>query len=348
MNQRARARGALTGLALGDALGMPTQCLPFELVRSRYTFLTDAAASSAFQPGPPDNELSAGMAAGRVTDDTDQAVILGRLLVEGNGVVDQRRFADELLAWEARMKAAGSLDLLGPSTLRALTQVAAGAALDSTGRWGDTNGAAMRITPMGIAHSAHDLDALVDAVHLTGRVTHDTGTAVAGAAAVAAAVSAGLDGADISEATDLAIEAAHLGRSRGHYVPGADVAARISWALDVVNEHGLEPGLESVVHLIGTSVATQESVPAAFAVLALVPHDPWLAVRAAASLGGDCDTIGAIVGAIAGACAGIEGYPTDAVEILGAANPDLALDQLADDLLALRITSTLHNETART
>ena len=53
-------------------------------------------------------------------------------------------------------------------------------------------------------------------------------------------------------------------------------------------------------------------------------------------------------GGAAGACAGIEGYPTDAVEILGAANPDLALDQLADDLLALRVTSTLRNETART
>ena len=345
MTQRARAQGALTGLALGDALGMPTQCLPFELVRSRYTFLTDAAASSAFQPGPPDNELSAGMAAGRVTDDTDQAVILGRLLVEGNGVVDQRRFADELLAWEARMKAAGSLDLLGPSTLRALTQVAAGAALDTTGRWGDTNGAAMRITPLGIAHPARDLAGLVDAVHLTGRVTHDTGIAVAGAAAVAAAVSAGLDGADISEATDLAIEAAHLGRSRGHYVPGADVAARISWALDVVSEHSLEPGLESVVHLIGTSVATQESIPAAFAVLALVPHDPWLAVRAAASLGGDCDTIAAIAGAIAGACFGVDAFPRDAVDLLTQANPHLELAALADDLLTLR-TASVQPETS--
>ena len=345
MTQRARAQGALTGLALGDALGMPTQCLPFELVRSRYTFLTDAAASSAFQPGPPDNELSAGMAAGRVTDDTDQAVILGRLLVEGNGVVDQRRFADELLAWEARMKAAGSLDLLGPSTLRALTQVAAGAALDTTGRWGDTNGAAMRITPLGIAHPARDLAGLVDAVHLTGRVTHDTGIAVAGAAAVAAAVSAGLDGADISEATDLAIEAAHLGRSRGHYVPGADVATRISWALDVVSEHSLEPGLESVVHLIGTSVATQESIPAAFAVLALVPHDPWLAVRAAASLGGDCDTIAAIAGAIAGACFGVDAFPRDAVDLLTQANPHLELAALADDLLTLR-TASVQPETS--
>ena len=105
---QSRAHGALLGLAIGDALGMPTQYLPRELIADRYGVLDD------FYPGPEDNAISRGMPAGRVTDDTDQALILGRLLVEGRGHVDPEVFAERLLAWEGRMIEAGSADLLGP------------------------------------------------------------------------------------------------------------------------------------------------------------------------------------------------------------------------------------------
>jgi ADP-ribosylglycohydrolase len=42
-------------------------------------------------------------------------------------------------------------------------------------------------------------------------------------------------------------------------------------------------------------LAAQESVPAAFAVLALHPNDAWQACLTAASLGGDSDTIAAMI-----------------------------------------------------
>ena len=88
--------------------------------------------------------------------------------------------------------------------------------------------------------------------------------------------------------------------------------------------------LETIATLVGTSLATQESVPAAFAVLALAGDDPWLACRLGASVGGDCDTIAAMAGAVAGACCGVDALPVRAnVE-------HLDLDGLADALLALR------------
>src|SRR5213079_1945644 len=101
-----------------------------------------------------------------------------------------------------------------------------------------------------------------------------------------------------------------------------------------------EPGGEAeaaglIYTLVGTSLATQESVPAAFAVLAAVPGDPWQACLLAASLGGDCDTIAAMAGAIAGACHGLGAFPPEAVAVIDA--QDLRLSALADDLLALRI-----------
>jgi ADP-ribosylglycohydrolase len=328
--QRSRAHGALLGLAIGDALGMPTQYQPRALIAERYGILDN------FYPGPEDNFISRGMAAGRVTDDTDQAVILGDMLVAGGGRIDPEAFAQALLAWEARMIAAGSADLLGPSTRHALTLVAAGTSTELTGRTGATNGAAMRVAPVGIAFPSQPLGVLVEAVFQTGHVTHNTTIAIAGASAVAAAVSAGVDGASVMEALRFSIEAARLGALRGFYFAGGDVASRIEWALDLMRGSDQGEALDRIYRLVGTGVATNEAVPAAIAICAVAPEDPWLVCRLAASLGGDCDTVAAIAGAIMGACHGAERFPADAVARLAQANPELALEDLADRLLALR------------
>ena len=312
-----RAAGALYGLAIGDALGMPTQSLPRAQIAASYGPLLQA-----FEPAPPGHPVAAGMPAGAVTDDTEQAVLLARLIIDRDGRVDAAEFAALLLGWEESMRARGSLDLLGPSTKRAVSALMAGADIEQAGRLGVTNGAAMRITPVGIATPSDDLDGLVDRVVAASRATHNTGVALAGAA--------GLD-----DAISLAVAAAARAAGRGHWVAAADVASRISWATHLVA--GLEIGevIETVYALVGTSLATQESVPAAFAVLAASPDDPWLACRIAASLGGDCDTIAAMAGAIGGACHGVDAFPETVRGTVARVN-HLRLDEIAGDLLALR------------
>ena len=325
-----RAAGALYGLAIGDALGMPTQMLSREQITERY-----GPVLTGFHSAPADHPLAAGMPAGSVTDDTEQALLLARLLVDGSGGIDAAELARRLAAWEDDMRARGSLDLLGPSTKLAVERVLASAPLDEVGRQGTTNGAAMRITPVGIAFPATDLDALVDHVVEASELTHNTGVALAGAAAVAAAVSAGIDGATIAEAVEFAVAAARRAVRRGFWVAAADVAERIVWATDLVRGASVEQACERVNLLVGTSLATQESVPAAFALLAVSPDDPWLATRLAASIGGDCDTIAAMTGAIAGAGHGAEAFPADARETVARVNR-LDLDAVADQLLELR------------
>lgn len=324
-----RALAALTGLAIGDALGMPTQALPRELIKARYGTLAD------FHPGPIDQPIAPNMPAGSVTDDTEQALLVGRLLVAGHGRIDPHRLAADLLAWEEDMRRRGSLDLLGPSTKAAVAAVAAGVPIEEAGRNGTTNGAAMRITPVGIACPATDLPVLVDRVVEASWVTHNTDVALAGAAAVAAAVSAGLAGASVAQATETGVRAAELAASKGNWVAAGDVGARILLARELVEGRSADDAADRIYRLVGTSVATQESVPAAFGVLAVYPDDPWPAVLLAASLGGDCDTIAAIAGAVAGACHGIAGFPPSAVKIIEEVN-DLPLAQLATDLLAIR------------
>jgi ADP-ribosylglycohydrolase len=326
-----RARGALYGLAIGDALGMPTQLLSRREIIDRWGPLL-----TGFEPAPPGHPIAAGMPAGSVTDDTEQAVLLGRLLVSGNGAINPHQLATALALWERDMAERGSLDLLGPSTKRAIAAVLAGTPPEEAGATGATNGAAMRITPVGIVADSAQLSVLVDQVVAASRVTHNTGIALAGAAAVAAAVSAGISGAGIGEATAFAVDAAGIAANCGHWVAGADVAERIEWATALVAGLAQAEAADVIYSLVGTSLAPQESVPAAFAVLAAIPADPWRACLLAASLGGDCDTIAAMAGAVAGACHGIAAFPPEAIAVIDAHGLDLAA--LADDLYALRET----------
>ena len=309
---------------------MPTEMLSRPQIVARWGSLL-----TGFEPAPPGHPIAAGLPAGAVTDDTEQAVLLGRLLVAGRGMVDPRELAEALVSWERDMAARGSLGLLGPSTKRAVAAILAGAPPEQAGARGATNGAAMRIAPVGIAVPLSlGLSTLVDRVVAASYVTHNTGVALAGAAAVAAAVSAGVDGAGIGEATAFAVDAAGIASGHGHWVAGADVGARIEWATSLVAGRERAEAAELIYTLVGTSLATQESVPAAFAVAAAVPDDPWQACLLAASLGGDCDTIAAMVGAVSGACHGVGAFPSEALTVIDAHG--LGLTELADDLAALR------------
>ena len=324
-----RACGALYGLAIGDALGMPTQLM------SRVDVAACFGVLDGFREPPAGHKIAAGLPAGSITDDTEQALLLAEALLAGAGHIDSEDLARGLLAWAESARERGSLDLLGPSTSAAVAALIAGGPADEVGRSGATNGAAMRVAPVGLIISTDDLDKLVDLVVEASRVTHHTGVAIAGAAAVAAAVSAGIEGASIAEATTLGIRAAELGQLRGEWVPGASVSRRIAWAIGLVDRDDHDRSVRDVVELVGTSLATQESVPAAFAVLALHPSDPWQACLTAASLGGDSDTIAAMTGAVAGACYGMDRWPPDAVRTVREIN-NVDLEPLADRLMALR------------
>lgn len=326
-----RACGALVGLAIGDALGMPTQSMRRELVRERYGRIDDFADGAADQPIAP------GMPAASVTDDTDQAMIVARLVIDGSGSIDPHAFAEELIAWEKVMVERGSLDLLGPSTNAALTKLQAGTSVEETGRYGTTNGAAMRIAPVGLAHSPGVR--LIDAVVEASRVTHNTGLGISAACAIAGAVSAGIDGADTTGAIESAVAAAREGEARGHWVAGGSIPARLEAFRE--QAHRLDgDAFESFLYdVVGTSVQSQESVVAALLLVERGAESPFDALCTAASLGGDTDTVAAMAGAVLGAVHGIGAFPDAAVRRVLEVN-GLEPAPLARRLLAVRRSST--------
>ena len=325
-----RAYGALAGLALGDALGMPTQAMSPQQIQTVYGHVTGLVDGDKTQPYAP------GMAAGSVTDDTEQALLIASLLLKGHGSglnLDASEFSHALLAWEDSMIERGSLDLLGPSTKAALERVRAGENPLRVGGEGTTNGAAMRVTPIGIAASTSNRQLFADAVWSSCQVTHATRQGFQSAALVAAAVSLGID-SGAADVTDLLWKAVAFVRSlpeRGAWSPEPDVVAATQRALKLAAQPS--SSLERLAEQIGTAVAAAQAIPMAFALLARDPSPR--ALLEAANLGGDTDTIGAIAGAILGASLGVEvfdAYGLAQVEQVS----QLDLPSVATDLLALR------------
>ena len=332
-----RAHGALAGLALGDALGMPTQAMSPEQIRAVYgriTGLVDADASQPYAPGMP---------AGSFTDDTEQALLIASLLVRGRGsssghaALDAGEFAHALLAWEDSMIERGSLDLLGPSTKAALERVRAGADPLSVGGAGTTNGAAMRVTPIGVAVSTADPEAFAEAVWSSCRVTHATRQGFQSAALVAAAVSLGIDAArspslDLRSLLWKAVTYVDSLPERGAWTPDPDVVAATRRAMQLA-VNPASSSLECLVEQVGTSVASAHAIPMAFALLTRDPSPR--ALLDAANIGGDTDTIGAIAGAILGAAAGVGVFDGRALAQVEEVSR-LGLATVAEQLLALR------------
>ena len=332
IDTRDRALAAFYGLALGDALGMPTQSLSREQIKQRFGRITSLTAADADQPIAPN------MAAGSVTDDTEQAVLVAELLVSGGGRIDASDLAQSLIDWEAVMQAKGSQDLLGPSTKRAIEMILAGHSPEEAGRFGTTNGAAMRITPVGIAADVLDEGAFVESVIQACQVTHNTTLGIASAAAVAAVVSAGINGASLVDALDIGVRIASRAEGHGHWIAGGRISARIRWAKQLCEAADNHQLADLIYDVIGTSVASQESVVAAFALAHQVASGQLPAFDAlctAASLGGDTDTIAAILGAMLGACQGMGAWPHGLIEQIKAVN-GLDLDELVEHLLSLR------------
>ena len=332
-----RAYGALAGLALGDALGMPTQAMSPAQIRAVYGRITGLVDGDASQP------YASGMPAGSVTDDTEQALLVASLLVRGRGsssgrvALDAGEFAHALLDWEDSMIERGSLDLLGPSTKAALERVRAGEDPLSVGGAGTTNGAAMRVTPIGIAVSTADPEAFADVVWSSCQVTHATHQGFQSAALVAAAVSMGIDW-DTPSASDMtallwkALTYVDSLPERGAWTPDPDVVAATRRAMQLV-ANPASSSLECLVEQVGTSVASAQAIPMAFALLARDPSPR--ALLDAANIGGDTDTIGAIAGAILGGALGEQVLPADSLSMIEEVS-HLGLPSVALELLELR------------
>lgn len=293
--------GGLYGQALGDAWGMPAY---FDVDQ---TWDAYGGWITELKPGPADHPVHFGLPAGRITDDSEQAFSLARAFITHGGV-SLDATVEALIDWYDRV-GGDSSPYVGPSTRRGIQALKRGDDPHTTGQWGDTNGAAMRISPVGLLHPGNPMAAIEDAATVC-IPTHNTNVAISGACAVAAAIAIALtERVSLDTIISAGVLGAEMGRRRGRLWLGPSVARRIQMAVEIARGPGSElTRLRELYDVVGTSLSTPETVGSAFGVLAMAAGDPRQTAIYAANLSGDADTVGAIACAIAGAYSGINAF----------------------------------------
>jgi poly(ADP-ribose) glycohydrolase ARH3 len=303
-----RFRGALLGVAIGDALGAPLEGGPGRSL--------DALTGWSEQPP---HEL-------RYTDDTHMTLATARSLLEcGDLDVEHlaRTLAEHYAAEPWRGYAEGP-----PSIFERVRQgedwhELAKELFGRTGSFG--NGAAMRSAPLGLLHPGAPQLACQKA-RIASSITHTHPIGEDGAVLQACAVSFLVAGGQ-----DAALDETRLFSALREQLR----TRRFGEVLDDVRHLERDASGERVVELLGNGVEAHRSVGTAL--YALLRHRESFsdAVLYAISLGGDADTLGSMTGALAGALHGASAIPEAWRRSVEQAEE---LTQLADELLEIAVT----------
>lgn len=313
-NIKNKIKGCLVGVAAGDAMGMPTSMMSPNMIKEKFgNYITE------FLPAPDGHKLHNNMIAGQVTDDTQQTLLIADSIIEKKAI-DPEDIAARLIKWAESINAFNTM-AVGPSSLRALYAIKEGKSVNETGAVGDTNGAVMRISAVGI-YGKGDLSRTIDAVEKACLPTHNTNIAIAGASAIAMVIGTCIKGeGNIDKIIEQAIQATNEGMSRGNDWYSASIVERIKIALDIVNQNSSKEQIISDLYkVIGAGVQVSETVPTCLALLKLSNGNIIDAVQLASNLGGDCDTIASIVGSMCGAYFGADNIPSDWIDLLEKVN----------------------------
>ena len=290
-----RYLGALLGMAIGDALGMPVEGWPRERIAERY----GAIDGYHFRVFPDGTEVKAG----EFTDETEFALCVVESLTANNGVLDP----DNVGARMGYLARSESKRWMGADTLAALARaeetLSFRVPLDEDGP--ATGEVAARGVPIGLLHAVGGFDPdrfRADAEGVV-RLTHGSPAAIAAATAVAYGVRLAARGE---------IPPARWAAETAEFLGGGAVAAGLSRAAELAAA-GVPVG--EALAALGTGASAAEAVPAAFAAATAAPVFEE-AVFAAVRAGGDADTIGAIAGALAGAAGGASDIPQGLIDEL--------------------------------
>ena len=333
-----RAKGALLGLAAGDAIGMPALYHRSVRLGSRRSCLwpkaTEADNEKVLRFPLPFTVSETGELALSGTDDTEMAALAAQILLSSS---QQPSEAELFAGWENQVVHVDDI-WLGVAERSSVKNIKAGMKAPDCG--GDNpayadDGAVARAVPVGIRFYGRPKQAAEVARKLA-QITHaEDGVWAAGA--MAASIAAAVGGAGYEEALAAGIEE----------IP-ADCWLRrgIQRAFAILEEAG--SGFAAVPHWIseiangsysyGTMAA--ETLPLAYAVVSTTEAGIAPSIQLAALVAKQSDSMPAFAGALAGAIAGTDGLSSSWINSLdrlrGVIVPSvkgISLSQLASELL---------------
>ncbi|MBJ6646901.1 ADP-ribosylglycohydrolase family protein [Streptomyces griseoincarnatus] len=310
------ATGALTGLALGDALGFPTE---FKDVPSILATYGDWRSLELPKPAV-------------VTDDTQMTLALGRGLrtAMDRGTLGPKRLErpvrEEFVEW---WRSPENNRAPGNTCLRACHLLSR-----DERPWQDASqihskgcGANMRVAPLGLAPGLTD-EQRAGAAQLQSALTHGHPTALAASDLTAHAVRLLAEGAEPTGLTGLLRSYAYENRTRYHAFWLGDLWTRAGDASpEQFIARGWDECLEILVRLqeavrtaspetdpckaTGEGWIAEEALATGLLCFLLFVDEPLTALRRAACTSGDSDSIACLAGAFAGAYLGADAWPAD-------------------------------------
>jgi ADP-ribosylglycohydrolase len=276
--------GCLTGMAVGDALGLPHEGLSPRRARrlfpdiDRYHFL---------------------FGRGMFSDDTEHACMTAQALLGSGG--DPVRFT-RLLAWRLRWWLVGCPPAVGLATLKACLKLWLGFSPRNSGVRSAGNGPCMRAPVLGVALGDRP-ELLREFVRRSTRITHTDPRAEQAALAVAWAAHLSAIG-EHRPAEVVNRLLAEFDDANGELAERIRRAAASAEAGQPTEAFAAELNLGR-----GVTGYVLHSVPVVIQAWLRFPEDYPSAVRSVIRCGGDTDTNAAIVGGIVGARVGVEGIP---------------------------------------
>lgn len=284
--------GCLLGAAIGDALGMQTEGLTRKQI-SKHPVKDYGRA--------PENHPNHKLLPGQYTDDTEQLIILSKSIIEARGF-NPETFSKKLKEWGKTLITNPELNrLVGPTSIQALKNLLEGADWRDSGVKADSCGSAMRAAPVGLLSS--NLEEVVRLARLSSCPTHTSSESIAGAVAVALAVSMSLQAYPVKEmCLEIASRVKKIDAPLGDKL---EILAKSQPYLLEEDEFFGEPGVSNSVY---------ETVPAAFFCFMKYAESFEEAVIAAANAGGDTDSVACMTGAVLGARLGIDAIPKRWIE----------------------------------
>lgn len=306
--------GTLYGMAIGDAMGMPSELWSRERVKQYFTEITE------FLDGPSENEVAYQYARGQFTDDTAQSLIILDSLIENNFNIIPTDIAFKLLDW-AEKEQAFEKNILGPSSKAALLGLKANEDVSSITDKAQTNGSAMRIAPIGCLFTPAQKEELIRYVAKISKVTHSSDITIAGACMIAAAVSAAMFFDNFDDIMEFVYSIEEPAKDLGAETINPSLVARTKMGIHLATtlKNQDESFLDAIYQTIGAGVLMSESVPTALAI-AYYARDVEHCSLLCANLGGDTDTIGAMSCAIRGAYDGYSNLNPTFIEMIDTAN----------------------------
>lgn len=265
-----RSVGCLLAAACGDALGKSSEFMSRTQVRERFGVLADFQGKK-------------NLPAGYWTDDTNLMLALAESICD-TGKVDPAAIAESSVKWWQMPPQRG----YGENTLLALQKLKRGESWEATAGDMPSNGAAMKIAPVGIVSKSSRLP---DLVKDASAWSHKNQVAISAAVCMAAGIQRLMSG----EVTP-------------SFHP--DVTRKMAEAVTAIDDDEVLRILVTP-NKFGSNFAIDgwQALFLANYCYARYPSNPEKAIIYAVNLGGDADTIGCMVGAMCGARHGRKWIP---------------------------------------